>query len=773
MIITKLILRDYKRLRLAGIKDLTYTPNHGTNQILGTNGVGKSSLLLELSPLPANIKKNYGKDGYKEIHILLGKDTYVLINDGSVHSFKLNEEELNFNNLVTTQRNLVKEHFKITDDIHKVVTGIQRLSSMSANDRKKYLTNISKVDYTYAIKLFHKLRDRRRDVMGGIKILQTKLSTIETNIVDDEVLNKLKKDKEVLSTLNKQLYAQQKDVTLKEVDLSTFVKRVESGIKALSKLEKPDGNIDILKGTLIQIDSRISDILTELPKLTDLPSNAELQDITEKLEGYKEVNTFNIPLNKRNGVYSHVKEELDTLHTIGNNLTNTTIFKYTLTEYKNKKVLVEHSLSSLKEQVIELERVLHTQLEYEQSDDVTCPKCAHEFKIGYDKRLLNISKEKLESVYKKITTLEKEHKTISEDIEILTRHHEALEKLDTLLKHPHLAYFKDVLVNNVVDPGMYITTINQILDSLQRLDGATELYTSMEKLTAKQDTNREVLLSRKKELEKELSELYSKKQGVMTSISKIAKYTELEKQLVNNKEQLHLLLKQYRGYRKLKVEQLRQDYIQKVLEITENETTLIDRTLNNVNYYKREKESILKEIDGYLVIKTTLDETIKALSPDSGIIADSINGFLHGIVDNMNKLIRGIWSYRLEVLPCGVDNTDLDYLFKVKVEEDTVDDVSACSTGQKEIIDYVFKLVTMEYIGIGRYPVLDDEPFINLDPVHRDKALHLLQRLVDSGEIEQRFVISHMDGSYVSTADTTVYLGTDENFENKRLNIKR
>ena len=64
MKIIKLTLHLYKRFDLLGADTLTYTPESPYQLILGKNGIGKSSLLNELSPLPCettDLKEN----GYK------------------------------------------------------------------------------------------------------------------------------------------------------------------------------------------------------------------------------------------------------------------------------------------------------------------------------------------------------------------------------------------------------------------------------------------------------------------------------------------------------------------------------------------------------------------------------------------------------------------------------------------------------------------------------------------------------------------------------------
>ena len=65
---TKLILFRCVRLRLKNIEYFEMNPSEPVQLILGTNGSGKSSIMMELSPLPSEAS-DYRDGGYKEIHI--------------------------------------------------------------------------------------------------------------------------------------------------------------------------------------------------------------------------------------------------------------------------------------------------------------------------------------------------------------------------------------------------------------------------------------------------------------------------------------------------------------------------------------------------------------------------------------------------------------------------------------------------------------------------------------------------------------------------------
>ena len=116
MRINKLILVNYTRFSLNTISKLIYTPKHKTQIIGGSNGSGKSSLMSELSPLPADINRFYSEDGYKEIDITHNGKHYLLISgkEGRLkHNFIVNDIELNQGHTKKVQLQLVKQHFNI------------------------------------------------------------------------------------------------------------------------------------------------------------------------------------------------------------------------------------------------------------------------------------------------------------------------------------------------------------------------------------------------------------------------------------------------------------------------------------------------------------------------------------------------------------------------------------------------------------------------------------------------------------------------------------
>ena len=145
MLIKKLILSGYKRLALNHINYIEFTPENKIQLILGSNGSGKSSLLKELSPLPAN-HIEFSKDGYKIIEILHNNSHYLLksifSSSGNKFYFIKNNEELNPGHTSSVYKELVKKEFNITQETHDLMTGYDKFHSMSVSERRNWFTKI-------------------------------------------------------------------------------------------------------------------------------------------------------------------------------------------------------------------------------------------------------------------------------------------------------------------------------------------------------------------------------------------------------------------------------------------------------------------------------------------------------------------------------------------------------------------------------------------------------------------------------------------------------
>ena len=203
MKILKLTLKGCHRLELSGIRKITITPDTNVLMILGTNGSGKSSLMDLLSPLPAD-KNDFDKDGYKEIELLHHDVKYTLKSDfkEGKHSFfnHLTQEELNIGGTITQQTQLVKDYFNYTDKIHRLLTGKDKFTDMSPLKRKEWFTLLCDTDYTYAISVYNKVKEKKRDIEGALKKLKQYLVVLNNQEQEEDIayINQTIKEKESL-----------------------------------------------------------------------------------------------------------------------------------------------------------------------------------------------------------------------------------------------------------------------------------------------------------------------------------------------------------------------------------------------------------------------------------------------------------------------------------------------------------------------------------------------------------------------------------------------
>lgn len=248
MKIEKIVLTNYTRFNLRQIKYFEYIPNKKTQAILGSNGSGKSSLLEELSPLPAN-GKYYETGGSKKIWISHKNHQYYLASlfneEGNLFIFERDGVELNDGHTVTGYRELVKEHFNYTKDVHAILTGKTKFNAMSVNERRVWFMAISQLDYQYAIAYYKRVKEHTRSLQGALSRTQERLVQ-ETSLLlpDSEVIllaSKIQEEKAKLDILlnNKPLYQGSvvpEEVNQLEIALGAQLTALESLIDEYSSI---------------------------------------------------------------------------------------------------------------------------------------------------------------------------------------------------------------------------------------------------------------------------------------------------------------------------------------------------------------------------------------------------------------------------------------------------------------------------------------------------------------------------------------------------------
>lgn len=288
-----------RRLAPSKIKRFKLELKEITQLLLGTNGSGKSSILYELSPLPAD-KANYYKGGKKIIVLQKGMDSFTLTSDftkGNHHSFVMNGEDLNPGQTVTVQKELVKEHFGVTVDIHEMLLGLENFTSMSPVRRREWLTILCTVDYTYALKKYQLIQQRLRDVVGGLRIARERLVRETASCVSDDDIQHLREKQNELSQEAQGMYllrnANTPAVHTARQTVSTtqgMIEHLMSKFRSIRRVLKEKSflspsdyqeDIDQLTYEISVIDGQYASLSEEYMALANNSQNVEELDNTE------------------------------------------------------------------------------------------------------------------------------------------------------------------------------------------------------------------------------------------------------------------------------------------------------------------------------------------------------------------------------------------------------------------------------------------------------------------------------------------------------------
>jgi hypothetical protein len=177
----------------------------------------------------------------------------------------------------------------------------------------------------------------------------------------------------------------------------------------------------------------------------------------------------------------------------------------------------------------------------------------------------------------------------------------------------------------------------------------------------------------------------------------------------------------------------------------------IQEDLRNLDSLVKEQEmirntyetEILKNIQIISDQKNVLDRLETALSPNSGIPHRSMVKYLNVMINNVNYFLSNIWSYRMKIDAISEDEV-IDYGLPIQIGNENNKDISCTSDGQAEVIDLVWVLtILLQMKLLDKIPFFADEISRCMDDYHRGRTLEFLNSMIDSGLVEQLFIINH------------------------------
>lgn len=788
MWIQRLYLYGYKRIALSGVSGIDIDTDAAYQIILGTNGSGKSSLIQELSPLPAN-SNDYYRDGVKYIALTHRGHNYELRSDlgnKPKHSFIKDGTEQNESGTVSIQRQLVYNEFGIDNQIREIISGGMGFSQLTPAKRREIITRISDQDLTYAFSLYKKVASIARDQQGALKHTRSRITQEQEKIKDadnqvlEEEVEQLQNELRVLmenvrrgqpksSAVSEQLHQELSDLehTAEQILKHPIQEQVQKhGLSDFEHLETKIGDIRSRRDSNRQLYHHYLQEYERLEKLVgelsgdngeDLETlrkrRKEYQEYIDKLRTHQEHFTFDSSVRELIGEAKTIKSQLVE---ILSELPADSDGYYTKANYEKLRGDLEEKRRELERARQQLSAMEARLREMEQADHTQCPKCQHQFRIGVCEQELERKRGEVTRMREHVEKLEGSYQTLYARYQEMEEYLQIYHRLRSLVHtYPRAQNLFNYLVSNrrvFVDPR---STLPMIDTWLRELHNAYEIERYREAV----DT-----------LDKSIEQLEQLEQGSKNQVEQslgntekyIAELAEQIRSLHSEHEQLQSLYKRLKHRQELAQElegrfQALEKTYQQLLESHRNEhiESLISRYQNDLavklqklrEYHGIEK--VLEDLQGSLNQLEHDYEAYKvlaqALSPSDGIIADNMLSFIGALVEQINDVIAGVYSYRLALMPCRIEKNELDYRFPLIVGEEQIeiDDIQHASDGQREIIDFAFKLIALAYLGFQDHPLYLDELGRHQDETHLANMTEYVKRIIESGRHSQLFMVQH------------------------------
>lgn len=792
--ITKLILKGYNRFFLNNIEEIEYTPKSIVQLILGSNGSGKSSLLKELNPLPIN-KNEFKEDGYKIIHIEKDNKKYVIYSDKSKNSFKVNDEELNPGGTKKVQLNLIESHFNLNIKSNNVLLGISKLTTMSTNERKEWLRQMSTVDYSYSIYLYNELKQKLRDTTGFIKIINNELSQDTSMLIKDEEVKEIKEEISLLKKFIEELSLSYKPVEdfkfsiVPDYDkLNTFKKLKEKNIEKYD-YENIKSNIIVIENNIKDLDKEIENLTKEIDNIeTYNTTTEEIKKLNSLLPMYQEY--FNNLKKENIDLYFNITDA-DVLYQnfikIENEINNTIlelnyydevlITRTNFEEITSKKESLLFNINTITKNKFKLDGEYKSLMDnFKEDNKITCHNCGTESYFGYNKNL----QIELENEIKKLEEILDNKNKVYESI--LIEHGKYVKKInlikiikDLFLDVGLLKYWNESLketIGSLTSQQM----MNIVLDIKYKLEISKD-YTIRKKeyedLLYKIKLDNEILNKQNEMLNASKDMLLEKlNNAIETKRNKKVEY-DTNKTLLKDIEDFRmyyddflLLLKNYSKNKSIFILKSKNQVIKNFITDLKSKLIILEERYNDIDRIKSRIDKNKELIEKYEYNKSLLEKTVKALSPNEGLIAKSINSFINKFLLEMNTIINSVWSYDITLLPCQInEENDLDYKFSVIVDnKQPITDVSELSSSMKDIVDLSFRIVFMKYMHLSHMPLILDEFGITMDDKHRYNVYNVIENILINN-FDQVFITAHFKSMYSRFLDSDIVVLDDKNID--------
>lgn len=801
MRLVKSIYTKYNRFSLAGIRILEWTIHTPLQVILGTNGCGKSQLLRHTAPICA-VRGEFDVGGGKENHYehdgkyIIFKSVVGKKESDIRHFFSVDGEELQpaGGGTGALQKELARKYLGFDDTLHDILSGRLLFTDMGPQKRREVITKLSKTDLTYATQLYKKMQERHRDATGTKKRLAAAIASDTSRLLSLEAtedmvrqshelqaeISKLMVDREVgvpddalrygeevqheLLMLNRQAT----DV-MHKYDKLTSNHGYKSPAELLLAIHHKQQQVSTGRALLENYTSELSSVQKTISEM-ELSHAASSDELIAKLAILDEQKErLRVP--QRPEVYvdatvvalaaAEIRDLAMELGTCESPELNSQM----AAEAEQRK-------QSLVSEIIQYENraeKINRRLDFiRHSKDCECTKCGHIFINGVsDGELPHLEKQgsvleqQIQDAKAKKDTLEQQLLEYNQYVgrkhrirQVTTRYSQLQHVWSNLNGKPEMInnpvmiqYLLEEKLNEAKEWEAYTTALDAIKVEISR---TTELLSAVRK--AEEMGGMSKFTARAAELELNIAKqnkLLSELGDELIQLDRVSRVAQQADEVLNViKQQMGGLEHKFNMYMKAMWNQGVDETLNKLqvrlamIQSAVKERETLESKLKQLRDLQAEVEQ--EEVEWKILSDT--------LSPKSGLIASQLSGHIAMIVEQMNQIISQLWDYDLEVIPCGMESEELDYVFPVMIKDISkpLPDVKFGSTGQRDVVNFAFTIMVMIQQELNEYPLYLDEIGASFDDAHRRRLMEYIIFLIENRKVSQAFMVNHYSDMYNS-----------------------
>ena len=454
--------------------------------------------------------------------------------------------------------------------------------------------------------------------------------------------------------------------------------------------------------------------------------------------------------------------------------------------YKEELNILINKIQKYDSQLISLLKQKET---IESSQEHICPKCKYIWKPGVSEEELKVLNQKINKLQNVIKELNVKREKLSEECENIDIRKEEINRFRSLAhSYPRLRNFwfyiaeceflysdPQAILNyysiweEEVENSIEIEKINHDIESIK---------ITLKRLNEEKDiVNIEYLTKREKGIKERIEVILKDIEKTKYDIKELSKYKDDYLNLSDLISKLTIRMKELKGLEYQIIEGKIQSEINDRLNDTQvslasNRTrkTEVETIAGIIKDLKNSIENLKSDIQSLSAIEETL-------SPNNGLIADTLGGFINVFINQLNVLIERVWEYDLKIGTCSNNDGELDYKFPFKVvgNDTPIRDISEGSTGQIEIIDFVFMITVMVYMDLMDFPLFLDEMGSSFDETHKSRLVMFIKWLLETQHCSQIWMVSHFASEHGGLTDAEICVLDGTNIaipENSNLHVK-